>query len=290
MPPPEPPRRRYARSAPIETPRPPWRMTPEALAAAFAGVSEGRVVRSLLLRLAREIREGREPRVRGNLRTIGYRYLLPVWSHIPDLRPENWYIRLVREARRLVTEWNLLSYVELGITDENWEGRRVGDRRPEVIVFGEDLDLVRLMRTVHARHGVTTVVFGGHSTITTEYTARDVREAMRQLDRQPPLHLLALTDHDPNGWDNAHALKRTLAHFGFEQSTLHFVVRPDLLTPEELARAAVPLRRRGAMATVLARWLRETGGIGGRAMKLEATSIPPARLLRAIEAALAVLW
>lgn len=28
------------------------------------------------------------------------------------------------------------------------------------------------MRTVHARHRVTTVVFGGHSTSTAEYTAR----------------------------------------------------------------------------------------------------------------------
>ena len=284
------PERRYARSAPIRTEAPPWTLAPRAVAAAFGGASEAVVVRSVVLRVAEEIRVGREPPVRGNLRTLGYRYLVPVWSHLPGVRLDGWYARLVRETRRLVTDWRALRYADLGITDVAWEGRRIGARFPEVVVFAEDVDFVRLFRDVTERFGVTTVAFAGSpSAVTLEFTASHVGAAMARLGRAGPLHLLALTDWDPSGYDNARTVQTRLADFGLGRSQLHLVMRPELLPARTLARVAVPITRKGAMARVLARWLAETGGIGGEARKLEATSVPEATLMRAVERTLGEL-
>ena len=281
----EPPRRRYRRSQPRTTREPPWLMTPRGLQRAFRGASQAVVVRSVMLRLAQEIRAGREPTVGGNLRTAGYRYLLPVWAHLYGADAA-WYTRLVRETRRLVCEWKLLSYRELDLTDAVWEARRIGERRPEIIAFAEDLDFVRFMRRVHRTLGITAMVLNGSpSAITSEYTAAHVAEAMEATGRAAPVHLLALTDYDPHGYDNARAFQRQLACFGLQDSTLTFVVGPELLSREERARAAVPLRRTGAMRTVLARWMVETGGVDGAPMKVEATSVPESRLLAALERA-----
>ena len=258
-------------------------MSRPGLQRAFRGASQAVVVRSVMLRLVQEIRAGREPAVGGNLRTAGYRYLLPVWAHLygPDA---GWYTRLVRETRRLVTDWKLLSYRELDLTDAVWEARRIGGRRPEIIAFAEDLDFVRFMRGVHRTLGITAMVLNGSpSAITSEYTAAHVAEAMETLGRPSPVHLLALTDYDPHGYDSARAFQRQLACFGLPDSTLTFVVGPGLLTPEERVRAAVPLRRTGAMSAVLTRWMDETGGVDGAPMKVEATSVPEQRLFAALE-------
>ena len=278
---------RMARSAAIATRVPAWRMEAEALVEVFGAASEAVVIRSIVLRLAEEIRAGREPAVRGNLRTLGYRYVLPVWTHLPQVRPDGWYVRLVRVTRRLVTEWRTVRYADLGITDVAWEGRRIGGRWPEVIVFAEDVDFVRMFREVHQRLGVTTVAFAGSpSAVTLEYTASHVRDAMERLGRTGPPQLLALTDWDPSGYDNARVVRTRLAELGLEGGQLHLVMRPELLPARILERVSVPIERTGAMASALARWLRETGGIGGQARKLEATAVPEATLMSAVDATL----
>lgn len=285
MPRPEPGRNR--RSLPIVTEAPPWTLSPAAIAAAFAGASAAAVVRSVVLRLAEEIRAGREPGVRGNLRTLGYRYLLPVWTHAPSVGATDWYVRLVRETRRQVTDRRALSYRDLDLTDENWESRRIGTTHPRIVAFGEDLDLVRLFRRAHERHGITTIAFGGAlSTITAEYTAAHIHEADPDGGR---LHLLSLADWDPSGYDASHALRRHFETFGFDDPSLVFVVRPEILTEDQRARLAVPITHRGAMKKALQRWHHETGGVDGARAKLEATTIPSDQLLQALSSAIHAL-
>lgn len=262
-------------------------MGPRALRGAFGGASDARIMRSLLLRLRDEIREGRIEQPRGgNLRTIGYRYVLPVWSRLDHVRAEVWYTRLVRAMRRLVTDWGELGYRDLGISDENWETRRIGTTRPEVIAFGEDLDLFRVFKRAHEALGITAVAFGrGINVVTVEYTAAHVLARLRELGRPPRVRLLAFTDWDPSGYDNAHVFQRRLADFGVTATSLELMVRPDALPPELLRQAKIPMRRRGAMKVALDRWVHETGGIDGEPYKLESGALGDRRLYELLVAA-----
>lgn len=260
-------------------------MSPKALRATLGARSQALVARTIVARLHREISAGREPPVKGNLRTLGYRYVMPVfWRLWPDGPRLAWYTRLIREMRRMVVEWRCFSYRDFDLTDELWEGRRIGDRRPDIVVFAEDYAMVRLNRRIHALHGVTTVTYSGTpSALTTEYTAAHVGEALARLgSRTRLLHLVALTDYDPHGRINGHALQRQLAAYDFPTTHLTWVVGPHLLDPDTLLRVRIPLRRRGAMRAVLNDWMEETGGIDGQPFKLEVSSIPPARLLTAV--------
>ena len=267
----------------------PWRMGPRLIHATFSDLPEAVLVRSVLMRLIGELEAGGEPQIRGSVRTLGYRYVLPVWTHAYGADRSTWDRRLTRTLAALILRQGATNYTRLGITYASWEQRRIGTDRPEVIVFAEDHSLVRLMREIHTRHGVTTLITGAFPRASTaEYTARHVTEAMAGGGRRRRrVRLLSLHDYDVHGWDGARSFQRHLEHFGLGPSALEQLVRPDVLPDELVRRLRVPLRRRGAMSVALSRWMAEAGGIAGQPAKLEATAVPPQLLMALVTRALA---
>ncbi len=277
--------------ASLRTRRPPWRMRPHTIRRTFGTAPEAVLVRSVLDRLIEEIAAGNEPRLRSNVRTLGYRYVLPVWVHAygPDRGSDTMHDRTSDVLRDLILEFGATSYEELGITDPAWEARRIGTTRPHVIVAAEDRDLVRMLRTIHADLGVTTLAtYGSASVATAEYTAAHVLDALAERPTAPPARLLSLADYDPWGWDNAIAFARNLEAYGLAPIEVTHLLRPERLPAPLVARIQIPLPPPQAnQAAVQARWMKASRGIDGRPAKLEATSIPEAILIDLAARALA---
>ena len=258
------------------------RMTHDELVQHF-GSSTGRIVlarvfRNLWWQTFEGIRDYRQPSIRGNLRTSYYRLAMPVLRNMKDAAEglaTDPYDRLGGVLAEMVLERHFLSYTDLGIVDENWENRRIGTTRPEVLVFAEKAGWILWLRDVHQTWGTTTLALGGApSAITSCYTAEHLRAVLP--DPPPSLQLIGVVDYDPAGHDIALAFQHQLAQAGFPDSSLDTVGHPRHYTDDQLDMFAYDLspRRRSHNA----RWLADTGGVRGQAMGLESESMPPETL------------
>ena len=57
------------------------------------------------------------------------------------------------QFRNLVLEHKLFKYQDFNFTDENWENRRIGTSRPEILVFAEKTGWVRFLHEIHEQWG-----------------------------------------------------------------------------------------------------------------------------------------
>ncbi len=256
---------------------PVWRMSGEALRARFC-YSTGRfvlryMIRTALCQLHDAITAGREPGIGGNVRTLWYRYLKPAVGRI-DSRPS--YDATTNAFNHMVFDLRLFDYADFDLTDVHWESRRIGPRRPEIIVMAEKLSQVRFLREVHTLHGVTTVAGpGGTSGVTAENTARWAWDAMHSTGRPTaPFHVIGLVDYDPEGHSKAAELHRSLLQLGFT-AHLHLPIHPRELTQKQLGLRKLPIIRTGrAPKGHLRNWLDHTGGISGEPYCLRIESLP----------------
>ncbi len=260
-----------------------WRMPKQELLTHFA-TRTGRLqvrplVRSVLWQLHAEITAGRAPPVRGNLGSLVYRYIRPpVLRGNPAAAPDP-YECTSDAMRDMVLDWKLFRYRDFDIMDEFWEARRIGTTRPHIIVFAEDVALVRFLREVHEKHGVTTTAFGGAvKAITSEYTAAHVADAMaaQHLPPDHPVHLIGLVDYDPSGDIIADSFRTHLTLLGLNAQKPLKTIHPRHFTQHQLGLYKVPVPN--AHRKVVAKWLARTGGVAGDPYKLDVTAMPRAAL------------
>jgi len=259
------------------------------LAELFAAQSSGRIMlaplmRSLIVQAHGAIESGSEPPVRGNLRTFWYRYAKPVLVRIPDddFAKTPPYDTMIREFRNLVLDQKLFAYVDFDFTDENWENRRIGTRRPDVLVFAEKTGWVRFLREVHEDLGVSTLALGGApSALTSEYTARALRAVM---DGPGPVELIGVVDFDPDGELIALAFQKQLAALGLTETRLQTVIDPGLYSEAEIRMFRYPLSKARQYETKVSRWVDRSGGLDGQRFGLEAESLPLERVRRRVDA------
>ena len=257
---------------------------------AFRATSSGRLVpkrliRALVVQAWRAIQAGEQDPVQGNLRTFWYRWVKPVEAKLPpSWLPKGGTYALTSEVFvELVLERGWLTYADFDFTDENWAHRFVGAQRPEVLVFSEKAGWIRFLRRCHEELGVSALALGGQpSALTSEYTARALREA---LAPNTPLRLLGIVDWDPAGAIIARAFAQHLHAFGFEHTEPELLIRPEHYAPDELQLYATELR--SAHTTKRRLWLEQGGGVHGQPRALASESMPWARLRQLLERKLA---
>ena len=258
----------------------------------FASKTRGRIVltrlmRSVIWQVHQRIQDGLEPPVRGNLRTFWYRFIKPVLAHIEDddKAKKDPYDVMLQVFAELVLEHHLLSYGDFDFTDENWENRRIGKQRPEMVVFAEKTGWVRWLREVHETFSCTALALGGApSALSSEYTLSALK-ASGLTPKAHTLRLIGLVDFDPSGDIIAHSFQDQLAHLGWPNTTLETLIEPSHYSAEELEIFAFDLPK--GQKTKTEKWLEKTGGIGGRALGLEAESMPYERALELLAARVA---
>lgn len=242
------------------------------------GVVVTRLLRSAIL----EVR--RKGAFKGNLRALWHDLPEQVLSRLaPEERGSDPYAHLSRVLSQMVLDDGLLQYEDLSLTDPCWEERRIGTRRPAVVVMSEKRGQFRLLREVHEETGATVCVTGGYpSGATAEYTARDV---MAAAGHGASATLIAIVDFDPYGWEIARAFASQLGACGLRVAGVELIVRPEHFPPRFVASAALPIRAPRRHAARVDAWLRESGGVGGRALRLECEALPFERILELVLAA-----
>jgi hypothetical protein len=240
-------------------------------------VNTTRVIRNLIWQAYTRIRDGQRAPIAGNLRSFWYTDVKPVLSRLGLPVEGRRATELVYDAFvRLVTEYHLFHYRDLGFVDEAAQTRTVGQTNGAVILFAEKTGRFALVRDLAQTYDATALALGGYpSSLATEYLLYALQQAgvpvKTTWTEGQPVHLFSVVDYDPSGYWIAREFATQLEDFGFQDVTLHPLIRPERLPAAQIAlsRYALP---KGSKTT---NWLRETGGIGGEPYGLEADAFPP---------------
>lgn len=247
----------------------------------FGSQSSSRIIiskfiKSVIWQAYNWIQEGREAPILGNIRTFWYRWVKPAMAKVPKkyhgkMDPYDLMLRLFAE---MVLDLKLFKYGDFDFTDENWENRRIGESRPELLLFAEKQGWIRFLRELHEEHGVSILALGGFpSALTSEYTA----EALEgKLAAGQAVRLIGIVDYDPSGELIARSFREQLEQVGLAVSQMDLLIKPEHYSADELRLFRFSLPRR--QKTKTAQWLEKTGGIEGKAYGLESESMPLGRL------------
>lgn len=175
-----------------------------------------------------------------------------------------------------VGEARILTFRQLRFRDQFAAYRRIGGRRPRVILLVEKDSLDRDARILAEMFDVTLVLTSGFPKwISTEFL-------VEALGPGGPVLVVAFCDFDVYGWMIPEVFQRMLERYGVETSGILRLVKPERFTPEEIALLADPLPVHPGNRKLVERWIAETGGIGGQALGLYADYLRPiARLVLA---------
>ncbi len=235
-----------------------------------------RLIRNLVYQAWLRIQRGEEPPIKGNVRSLWYRFVKPAVLRVPA-RDRNCAAPDVATSRvlaDLVEERRLFDYADFGFTDAAWRNRAIGLLRPHVLMFAEKAAHARLLARVQQQVGASFVALGGApGACTSEYTARELMAATPD-GPQAAVHLVGLVDHDPSGAIIARAFADQLRSFGLRIASTTTLIHPDRYTTQELAAARLPLPDTSRTR----RWLGAGGGIDGEPWALSVESLPDARL------------
>jgi hypothetical protein len=261
-------------------------MTREELSEYFAADSSGRILLAKLIKNTiwqayEKIRSGEETPISGNIRTFWYLWIKPVLAHIPDddeVKTDP-YDTMLKAFTRMIMDLKLFRYADFDFTDENWENRRIGTRRPEVLIFSEKTGWIRFLRDMYDGFGVSILALGGApSALTSEYTAEHLKYV---ISEEQAVQLIGIVDYDPSGDLIASAFKDQLAATGLPNTTLKNTILPEHYLPEEIELFKYPVTEK--QKTKNNNWLKKTGGINGELYGLESESMPRERLRTLIE-------
>jgi len=254
-------------------------MNRDELAFHFAARGSKRIklqplMRAAILQVHARIQAGDEDPVWGNIRTVWYRYIKPILSHMhdDDVLKSDPYKIMTRAFADLVKKGDV-RYMDFGLVDENWENRRIGDRHPHIIVFSEKAGWIYFLRQMHQKHSVTTLALGGlPSALTSEYTADHILKALDPNRVDQPVRLIGIVDWDPAGDVVARSFQQQLARSGLQNTTLETVIHPRHYSDRDLDMFKFALPRR--TPTRNRDWMAKTGGVRGEEAGLEAESMP----------------
>lgn len=262
------------------------KMDRDELVKHFGSKRSGRIVfarlfRSLVWQAYNWIQKGKEPKINGGMQTFWYRWCLPALTKAPEYKKMKFepYDLMCRTFTQMVFELRLFSYADFGFTDLNQRNRLIGTSQPNILVFAEKALWYPLLAEIYEKHGVSIIAFyGTPSSLTTEYTARELKRACGDNDI---LHLIGIVSYSPAGDIAARSFQHQLACVGYPDTTLRTVIHPNHYSPEELDlyRVSIPSRQK----TKLTHWMEKTGGINNEPYGLESESMPQDRLKTLLE-------
>lgn len=168
-------------------------------------------------------------------------------------------------------EWRYLTYTDLQFLDHGQGDRAVGQARPDIVMVVEKSTLEVEARVLGLMFGVSFLILGGAPTwIATEFFVRDL---LARLGLGRPVMLVSYCDYDPYGWQFPVYFRAQLERFG----GLVRLVKAHRFTQQERELMAIPLKRELKHAEQIEAWIRETGGVDGRALGLAADYLRPVR-------------
>lgn len=258
------------------------RMSAAELLGHFAFASSGRinatqVVKNLVWQAYTGIRDGRRAPIAGNLRSFWYTDVKPVLSRLGLPVEGRRYTELLYDVFvELVTRHHLFHNRDFGFLDEDAQARVVGGTNSTLVLFAEKAGRFELVREIAQAFDATGLALGGYpSSLATEYflqalEQRGVIEGPTPAEG-PAVSLFSVVNYDPAGYWIEREFADQVRAFGIKEVTLHTLIRPERLAPEQVRLGRYTLKK----GRETANWLRETGGIEGEPYGLEADAFAP---------------
>lgn len=175
----------------------------------------------------------------------------------------------------------LFTYQELGFEDDP-SFRRIGDRRPEVLVVFEKTGFRRYAEELSRRFGVSYLITAGTpKLLSSEFLALALSKVV-----QGPIRIISFTDYDPAGWMIPQALAAQLTRYGMRVTEpVEYLVRAEHFTPQELELFSFECAMGSAsLKTAALEWVKASGGIDGLPRGIHANHFQPVeRVARELE-------
>jgi len=190
---------------------------------------------------------------------------------------------LLRILVDLSAERRLFTYRDLGLADARPDLRRIGARRPAIVLVVEKYSLIQVMADASERFGISGIVLGGNpSWISTEHFCWKLLEA---LGGERPVRLITLVDYDPFGWLLAGMFRDQLERYGISTGSMKHLVLPAMFTAEEIAAVSYPVESTSAaISGKIKKWMASGGGINGEPRGIHADDLwPHERIFEALE-------
>lgn len=230
------------------------------------------------------IQNGKSPKIEGNLRSYWYGYIKSTLARVELLDGYDHYETMLSAFAELV-RYKLFGYADFGFDDENWELRRIADRRFNVILFAEKRGWFRTLKEFYDEYGITIFALGGSpSLLSTQYLVKHLSEVTSLKQK---FYLISAVDYDPAGWIIAKSFAEQLQSQGILDWQLMPIITLANYTEQEIEMYKFPIP--GKQSTKVKKWLKQTGGIAGKAYGLEADAMPRERVKRLVRQVLAEL-
>lgn len=196
-----------------------------------------------------------------------------------DVNRDPHYLLLIQLLSRLIGKDRLFDYEALGFDDPRPERRRIGTRRPDVVVVLEKNGSQPEADALWEAFGVTTFVAGGTPRlVATEWLAKDLlRAGVRRV------RMLTVVDWDPGGAIAGRAAGPHLRRFGLEvEGPPTHLVTPERFTQRELDLFSFPIANdTPKQRTRLRHWMEGGGGLRGEPRGIRADFLSTERIVDA---------
>lgn len=182
-------------------------------------------------------------------------------------------LRFLQIINELANEKRLFTYQELGFKDAHPGTRRLGDRRPEVVLLVEKESMQDYADELADLFGVSYLVTGGlPKLLATEYLVKHLRAL-----HPGKITLIALVDFDAKGWSIAEGQEKQFNRYGMElDGPIRFLVRAQDFTEEEIRLFSYALSAKGEKVQgINKRWVAKSGGINGKARGMYCNMLQP---------------
>lgn len=256
----------------------------------FGAYSSGKIikpvyVKNVIWQLYTWIKQGKAHPVEGNIRTLWYSHIKPVFSRLGILdQGDDTIINSV--LVEMTYKYNLFKYADLGIADENKHNWKIGDKNPHIIVFAEKAGHLNSLEKINEQGGVSFIALGGQpSHLTTEYFATALFEKLASssfilpekgmdLYDNPIFYLYSIVDWDPSGYFIKKTFLKQLQAKGLENIKIVDLICPENFKLEELDFIKYKLKSTAIERSKNQNWIKTTGGVKGESYGIEADALP----------------
>jgi hypothetical protein len=256
----------------------------------FSAYSSGKIVKPVYVKnvvwqLYTWIKQGKAHPIEGNIRTIWYSHIKPVFSRLGILdQGDDTIINSV--LVELTYKYNLFKYADMGIADENRHNWKIGDKNPHIIVFAEKAGHLNSLEKINEQGGVSFIALGGQpSHLTTEYFTTALFEKLASssfilpekgidLYDNPVFYLYSIVDWDPSGYFIKKTFLKQLQAKGLENIKTVDLICPENFKPEELDFIKYKLKTTAKERSKNQNWIKTTGGVKGESYGIEADALP----------------
>jgi hypothetical protein len=265
-------------------------MSKKELLKEFGAYSSGRIIKPVYIKnviwqLYTWIKQGKAYPVEGNIRTLWYSHIKPVFSRLGILNSgDDSIINTV--LVELTYKYDLFDYADLGLADENRHNWKIGNENPHVIIFAEKEGFLNTLEKINNQTGVSIIALGGQpSHLTTEYFATELLKKIdsssfiipeKEIDfyDDPTFYIFSVVDWDPSGYHIKQSFIEQLQAQGLEKIKTFDLIHPKHFKSKQIKFIKYKLKSTLREKTKNQNWIRETGGVNGESYGIEADAMP----------------